>query len=138
VTLGQAVEGPRALYLRFPPSFRGSKVRAAFLLLDPRPGTPAGPDVPLEVWRADGEWRPEQVTSRAQPGFALPVATAIGRSAPPSLVRVDVTEIVQFLAAHPELDHGLVVRATARGTLGIAFATGVAGGNAPRLDVYVD
>ena len=138
VTLGQTAEGPRAFYLRFPGTFRGSRVRAAFLLLEPRPGAPAGPDVPLEVWRADRDWRPEEVTARAQPGFALPVATAIGRAAPPALVRVDVTEIVQFLAAHPDLDHGVVVRATSKNPAGIAFATGVAGGTAPRLDVYVD
>lgn len=138
VTLGQHSDGARAFYLRFPPTFRKTKVRAAFLLLEPRPGALAGPDVPLEVWRADGAWRTEELSARTQPGLAPPVATALGRATPHATVRVDVTEIVRFLATHPELDHGLVVRATERTTAGIAFATGVAGGRAPRLDVYIE
>jgi hypothetical protein len=126
------------LYVRFDQSWRTGHVRAAFLLLEPRSGGPLGPDVGLEVWRTNRHWTDPAFGWSRQPGFAPPFARAIGRSAPALPVRVDVTEIVRYFAQHPSHDFGFAVRATEEGPAGITLSTGVDGGLAPRLDVYLD
>lgn len=138
VTLGAHASAPSALYLRFEQSWRKGQVRAAFLLLEPRPGALAGQDVPLEVWRTGRRWTASSFRWSEQPGFAPPFALGIGRAAPALPVRVDVTEIVRYFAQHPSADHGFVVRAGERSGAGITLSTGVDGGAAPRLDVYLD
>jgi hypothetical protein len=138
VTLGAEASAPSALYVRFEQSWRKGQVRAAFLLLEPRPGALAGPDVPLEVWRTERRWTGSGFGWSEQPGFAPPFARAIGRAAPALPVRVDVTEIVRYFAKHPNADHGFVVRAGQQTGAGITLSTGVDGGSAPRLDVYLE
>lgn len=126
------------LYLRFEQSWLRGRVRAAFLLLEPRSGGPSGPDVGLEVWRTNRGWAAPGFSWGEQPGFAPPFARAIGRGAPALPVRVDVTEIVRYFAQHPNHDFGFAVRASEENTTGITLSTGVDGGSAPRLDVYLD
>lgn len=137
VTFGGA-GGDVALYLRFPPLWRGARVHAAFLLLEPMPGTLLSPaDVPVDVWRVDGEWRPDTLAWLSQPRLAEPSSRGLARAAPPQTLRIDVTALVRYLAAHPGNDRGLVVRGRTARTPGASFATGTAGGRAPRLEVYV-
>lgn len=113
-------------------------MRAAFLLLEPRAAALSGPDVMLEVGCARHEWRGRELTANQQPGLVAPFSQGIARSAPALPVRVDVTEIVRFWAEHPDRDYGLGVRASRTTDVGVSLATGVAGGAAPRLDVYLD
>jgi hypothetical protein len=138
VTLGARASAPSALYLRFEPSWRVGRVRAAFLLFEPRPGALIGPDVRLEVWRTNRNWSASGFRWSEQPGFAPPFARAIGRAAPALPVRVDVTDIVRYFAQHPSADFGFALRASEDGDAGITLSTGVDGGSAPRLDVYLD
>lgn len=138
VTLGARASAPSALYLRFEQPWRAGRIRAAFLLLEPLPGALAGPDVSLEVWRTSRNWSASAFRWSEQPGFAPPFARAIGRAAPPTPVRVDVTEIVRHFAQHPSADFGFAVRASEEADAGITLSTGVDGGSAPRLDVYTD
>jgi hypothetical protein len=138
ITLGRRADEPAALYVRFEPSWSRAKVRSAFLLLDARAGVPAGSDVDLEVWRARREFSSENFSWSRQPGFMPPFARGIGRAVTNSPVRIDVTELLRFFAAHPAQDHGFLVRATSRAETGITFATGADGGLPPRLDVYLE
>jgi hypothetical protein len=138
VTLGARASAPSALYVRFEQSWRKGRIRAAFLLLSPRAGAASGADVPLEVWRTHRDWTAAGFRWSEQPGFAPPFARAIGRSAPALPVRIDVTEIVRYWAQHPEADFGFALRAGEEGLFGITLSTGVDGGSAPRLDVYLD
>lgn len=138
VTLGASASPPSAMYVRFDQSWRTGRVRAAFLVLEPRSGAPAGPDVSLEVWRATRRWKEPGFSWSQQPGFAPPFARAIGRPTAALPVRVDVTEIVRYFAQHPNHDFGFAVRASGESSTGIALSTGVDGGAAPRLDVYLD
>ena len=138
VTLGARASAPAALYLRFEQTWRRGRIRAAFLLLEPRAGTLSGQDVPLEVWRTNRAWSAAGFRWSEQPGFAPPFARAIGRSAPALPVRVDVTEIVRYWAQHPQADFGFALRASQDFDAGITLSTGVDGGSAPRLDVYLD
>jgi hypothetical protein len=138
VTLGARVDNERALYMRFPASWRGNRVRTAFLLLEPRAAALTGSDVLLEVGCVRQDWRGSALAWNEQPGLVAPFSRGIARAAPPLPVRVDVTELVRFWAAHPERDFGLGVRANGTSELGVALATGLDGGMAPRLDVYLE
>ncbi len=137
VTFG-GVDGDVALYLRFAALWRGAHVDAAFLLLEPMPGALLGAaDVPVDVWRVDSAWQPASLGWLAQPRLAQPASRGLARAAPPQTLRIDVTAQVRYLARHPASDHGLVVRGRTSMPPGASFATGVAGGRAPRLEVYV-
>ncbi len=138
VVLGARWHDTRALYLRFPQTWRGGRVRSAFLLLEPQGAARTGADVVLEVGCAGRDWHPRELSVNEQPGLVAPFSRGIARAAPALPVRVDVTEIVRFWAEHPERDHGLGVRASSVTDVGVSLATGAAGGSAPRLDVYLD
>ncbi len=137
VTLGSDSGSHRAIYVRFDPRWKNGKVISAFLLLEPSAGAPRGGDVGLEVWRAEKTWQGPNLPCSRQPGLAPPFARGIGRAAPALPVRIDVTELVRFFADHPERDHGFVVRASDAHDPGITLATGLDGGEPPRLDVYL-
>ena len=53
------------------------------------------------------------------------------------MLRIDVTEIVRYLAAHPESDRGIALVASSGDGYGASFSTGAGGGRAPRLEVYL-
>ena len=138
VTLGRRADNDTALYVRFDSQWNQGRIVSAFLLLDPLPGSPSASDITLEVWRARRDFTSTTFAWSAQPGLAPPYARGISRALPPSPVRVDVTELLSFLAAHPSQDHGFVVRATEQSEVGVTLATGLDGGLPPRLDVYLE
>jgi hypothetical protein len=138
VTLGRAAAAPTAIYLRFDPTWRErGQVLSGFLLFETQPGARSSEDVPLEVWRARGDFAGESLKWSQQPGFAPPSARGIGRSAPPLPVRIDVTELLRFFSEHPTQDHGFLVRAESVVEHGLTLSTGTDGGLPPRLDVYL-
>jgi hypothetical protein len=126
------------LYLQFAPLWRGRRLRAAFLMLDPMPGTLAGDDVPLEVFRLRGSWDPAPLVRGAQSPLSLPRARGVGRASPGLPVRIDVTAIVHYYRQNPREKSGFAVRALHRAPPGLAVATGFAGGAPPRLELYLD
>lgn len=138
VTLGRRADDDTALYVRFDSEWNQGRIVSAFLLLDPLPGSPSAEDVALEVWRARRDFTSQNFAWSAQPGLAPPFARGISRTLPPSPVRVDVTELLTFIAAHPSQDHGFVVRASNQSDVGVTLATGLDGGLPPRLDVYLE
>ncbi|MFZ5889751.1 MAG: DNRLRE domain-containing protein [Myxococcota bacterium] len=139
VTLGRASTAKTALYVRFDSSWRErGRVVSGFLLLEPLAGAASSEDVALEVWRVSRAFTGENLSWSAQPGFEPPFARGVGRAAPAAPVRIDVTEILHFLAAHPAEDHGLAVRAAGNAETGITLSTGADGGLPPRLDVYLE
>jgi hypothetical protein len=131
--------GAAALYLDFAPEWLGARsLESAFLILEPMPGTHRGAsDVEVHAWRVTGAWQASELSWLAQPRRAPPSAIGIARAAPPMPLRVDVTSIVRYFAQHPRSDRGIVLKAGGSGALGASFATGAAGGNAPRLELYV-
>lgn len=138
VTFGSRAEGASALYLRFAPTTSDPKrIQSAFLLLEPLPGTLPGADVDVDVWRIRQPWRPDRLTWLSQPELAPPRGEGIARSSPPSTLRVDVTAIVEYLAAHGENDFGMALESGSGDGAGASFATGAAGGHTPRLEVYL-
>lgn len=139
VTFGSGADGAATLYLGFPPVWRGKKrVEAAFLVLEPMPGTaPTTEDVEVEVWRVGARWRPEEVSWLAQPERMLPKSSGIARSAPPIPLRIDVTELARYFADHEHSDFGIAVASGSGSGAGASFATGASGGRGPRLEVYL-
>ena len=140
VTFGSAAQGQTLLLLRFAPGWPAdSRVASAFLLLDPWPGTqPSMDDIPVEVWRVEAPWRAEAVTWLDRPRLGYPRRLGLARTAPASVLRVDVTPLVRDLTSPGRANHGLAVRSDARSQGGASFATGASGGSSPRLEVYLD
>jgi hypothetical protein len=126
------------LYLQFAPLWRGRRLRAAFLTLDPMPGTLAGDDVPLEVFRLRGSWNSAPLVRGAESPLSLPRTRGIGRWSPGVPVRIDVTAIVHYYRQNPRETPGFAVRAAHQVPPGLALATGFAGGAPPRLELYLD
>jgi hypothetical protein len=138
VTFGSRAEGASALYLRFAPTTADPKrIQSAFLLLEPMPGTLPDGDVDVDVWRIREPWQPDGIDWLSQPKLAPPRGEGIARSRPPSTLRVDVTAIVEYLAAHGENDFGIALESGSGDGAGASFATGTAGGRTPRLEVYL-
>jgi hypothetical protein len=139
IRLGQAI-GSGALYLKFPNTWRKhGRAARAFLTLTPREAVGGDTQpVPVEVWRVSSDWEPSELHAWSdKPDLGPPWASASITAAPPRELRIDVTELVRFAARNPERDFGLALLTRAGAGPGIAFATGIAGGNPPRLEVYV-
>lgn len=136
ITLGTAGHR-RALYLLFDPVWSGRPIEAAFLLLEIREKSLAGPDLELEVWRVRRPWTAKRFLWSEQPGMAPPMTRGLSRARPALPVRVDVTELLRFAQAHPDQHHGLVLRAGETSPQGVVLATGLDGGAPPRLEVYL-
>jgi hypothetical protein len=138
VTFGSAAGGA-ALFLDFAPIWhQRQKVESAFIVLDPMPGTRRGPeDVRVDAWRVAEDWSAEELDWLDKPDLVPPSASGIARASPPMPLRVDVTAIVAHLADHRENDHGIALTAGGGDDVGVSFATGSGGGNAPRLELYV-
>jgi hypothetical protein len=134
VTFGGATSNDRALVLAFPRLWASRDVDVAFLLLEPAiDADPTVGDVVLRVALAAGPW----VAGAAPRGPAerAPASIGLGRTRPPSLLRVDVTAQLQQLRDQPESDHGFVLSAENVVGHGATYLTGARGGT-PRLDVY--
>lgn len=137
VALGAERMGTLELLLKFEPIWRtGGPAEHAFLLLDPLPHSRSAPArVDVDVWRIERPWSRTEVTWMSQPALAYPKASGIASSNGAPL-RIEVTQLVNYLREHPEHDHGVALRAAAVHDTGVSYATGVAGGSAPRIEVY--
>lgn len=138
VAFGSERDGTTALYLRFPAVWHEARrIEAAFLVLDPMPGTlPARGDVEVEAWRVREPWLDDELSYLTQPELGPPHSSGIARSAPRSVLRIDVTQIVSYLRDHPESNHGIALKCRDSAGGGASYATGASGGRAPRLEVY--
>jgi hypothetical protein len=141
VTFGSRALGRAALFMRFPPQHaKLGPIESAFLLLEPMPSTPAdSQDFEIEAWRVRRSWQGANLSWSAQPDLALPKASGIARGTPRQALRIDVTEIVRYLAertAHTP-DHGLALLGGSGEGHGASYATGASGVRGPRLEIYV-
>lgn len=137
VTFGSHARGATRLLLEFRDSLQLREVEAAFLLLDPASGVARGnEDVTVEAFRLADAWDDAALSWVRAPRRLLPSATGIARPSPPTPLRIDVTNIVRYLAAHPEAHRGLLLSAGAGAGAGVSFSTGIAGGQGPRLELY--
>ena len=139
ITFGSSATTTATLYLKFPRAWRDKRrVEAAFVILEPMAATfGSNDDVSVAVWRVGERWQPAALALAKQPALPPPRGRGIARSAPPSPLRIDVTEIVRYLAKNPANDHGIALRASPGESAGASFATGSAGGRSPRLEIYV-
>jgi hypothetical protein len=139
VTFGGDDGAGEQLLLGFPRSWTDLDVGAAFLLLTPASGAgPSGADVQVEVTLVGSAWTPG--TLRRAPDAEGSASPGLARMRPPSVLRVDVTELLRQLAAQSRgrdeaNDRGLLVRARRASERGATYLTGATGGT-PRLDVY--
>jgi hypothetical protein len=139
VCFGSA-RGRSALYLKFPPELAAHGLPLkAFIALSPREGAPIdGAATTVEAWRISAAWQAEQLVAWSdKPQLAPPYARAKLASSAPGEQRLDVTELVRFAARNPDLDFGIALLGRTGLGHGATFATGISGGTAPRLEVYV-
>ena len=138
VTFGDP-DGRSALYLQFAPEWRarGAPLKG-YLTLEPRLGaTPDAEFVRIEVWRVRAPWQPGALhTWSDKPELAPPYVSAVISSSPARTLRLDISELLRFLAKNPALDQGIALIARRGDGHGASFATGISGGAAPRLEVY--
>jgi hypothetical protein len=139
ISFGSA-HGRSALYLKFPTDLaaRGLPLKA-FIALSPREGAPVdATPATVEAWRVSAAWQAEQLVAWSdKPQLAPPYARAELESSAPGEQRIDVTELVRFAAENPDLDFGIALLGRTGSGHGATFATGISGGSAPRLEVYV-
>ncbi len=132
--------GRSALYLKFQTDFaaRGVPLKA-FIALSPREGAPIdATPATVEAWRVSGAWQAEQLVAWSdKPQLAPPYARAELESSLPGEQRIDVTELVRFATKNPNLDFGIALLGRTGSGHGATFATGINGGNAPRLEIYL-
>lgn len=138
VVFGSRAEGSVGLYLDFEPHWpRAHHIDSAFVLLDPMPDAPAGPgDVHVDAWRVTGPWSEQNLTWLRQPPLGRPHSQGIARSGPPSLLRIDVTALARAVHRGTRRYYGIALRSGDAGATGVSFSTGIAGGHAPRLEIY--
>jgi hypothetical protein len=139
ITFGDP-RGPSALFLQFPAEWRAHGApRKAYLALEPLAGqaTEAEP-VRVEAWRVRSGWRAKDLQRWSdKPELAPPYASATTSSSPARPLRVDVTALLRFAADHPDLDRGIALISWSGSGHGASFTTGISGGAAPQLEVYL-
>jgi hypothetical protein len=132
--------GRSALYLKFPNDWRQQgRILQAFLTLTPSDGA-VSDDSPIsvEAWRIKSDWQPAQLHAWSdKPELGPPYARCDVPSTPPRALRIDVSELVRFAASDPQRDFGLALLSRGGQGRGMAFASGMSGGHAPELDVYL-
>lgn len=132
--------GRSALFLKFPGEWRGRGIaQRAFLTLSPREGSaPSDAPLTLEAWRVGVDWRPQDLQHWSdKPSLAPPYARTKVTSSPARELRIDVTELMRFAAENPERDFGIAVIASGSQGPGATFSSGLAGGTAPHLEIYL-
>lgn len=140
VTLGGRGQDDALLLLRFEPdwSFQ-SRVRKAFLVLEPLPGTgPTAEDFLVDVWTILEPWDPDHCGPAKYPALGPPHSRGLLPSGPPTTVRVEATDLVHTLTARGRRRHGLALAASSGQGHGMSFATGAGQGPAPSLEVYLE
>jgi hypothetical protein len=132
--------GRSALYLKFRGEWRTHGVPVqAFLTLSPRAAS-ASSDIPLtlEAWRISADWQPAALQCWSdKPSLAPPYARVKVTASPSRELRIDVSELVRFAAQNPERDFGIAVIGSGSEGPGQSFSSGLSGGQAPRLEVYL-
>jgi len=132
--------GRSALYLKFPNDWRARGIpRQAFLTLSAREGSAIN-DAPLtlEAWRVSADWQPEALRHWSdKPSLAPPYARTRFSASPAQDLRIDVSELLRFAAQNPEREFGIAVIASSSEGPAATFSTGLAGGRAPRLELYL-
>jgi hypothetical protein len=139
ISFGSA-HGRSALYLKFPTDLAAHGLPLkAFIALSPREDAPVDrAPTTVEAWRVSAAWQAEQLVAWSdKPQLAPPYARAKLESSAGGEQRIDVTELVRFAAQNPDLDFGIALLGRTGAGHGATFATGISGGTAPRLEVYV-
>jgi hypothetical protein len=139
ISFGSA-QGRSALYLKFPTDLAAHGVPLkAFIALSPRADAPVdATPATVEAWRVSAAWQAEQlVVWSDKPPLAPPYARAQLESSLPGEQRIDVSELARFAAQNPDLDFGIALLGRTGSGHGATFATGINGGVAPRLEIYV-
>ena len=132
--------GRSALYLKFPNEWRTRGVPVqAFLTLSAREASATSDVVlTLEAWRISADWQAQTLQHWSdKPSLAPPYARTQISPSPSREVQLDVSELVRFAAQNPERDFGIAVIASGSDGPGASFSTGLDGGRAPRLELYV-
>jgi hypothetical protein len=137
ISFGARRTGDLTVLLRFDPVWKKTKnLGEAFLLFEAAPQSRPDPTpVPIDVWRIEEPWSAGESSWLEQPELAYPTARGVANASGAPL-QVDVTRLIRRLQAHPQRDYGIAVKATATDGFGVSYATGVAGGRAPRIEVY--
>lgn len=136
VTFGSHQGGKTLLYLRFAPTPRRGRLRAAFLVLEPAVGAAQGSvDVSVTAWRIVERWQQGEVSWLAPLALEPPSARGIARPSPASVLRVDVTQLVEA-STRQQSDHGIALVSSGGADLGASYATGGGLGARPRLELY--
>ncbi|MEO7032707.1 MAG: DNRLRE domain-containing protein [Polyangiaceae bacterium] len=139
ITFGSS-QGRSALYLKFPANFAAYRTPLkAFIALSPREDATAdATPVVVEAWRVNAAWEATEMRAWSdKPPLAPPSARAQLDTSPARELRIDVTELMRFAAQNPALDFGFALLGQGGPGHGASFATGISGGDAPRLEVYV-
>jgi hypothetical protein len=139
IPLGGSTRASAVVLLRFPTPW-GKRVRVAraFLTLEPAPGAIAETrPVLVSVARVLEPWSASEVSWERLPRLSAFEGDAYTGIGPVKTLRIDVTAIVQRWALGRVNDQGIALTASSGAPLGPSYATGVAGGAGPRLDVYL-
>jgi hypothetical protein len=134
VTLGGPPSQSEELLVRFAHPWDELDVDSAFLLLEPAlDAEPTASDVEIGVALAADRWTSGILATA--PASRGPLSLGVGRTRPPTLLRVDVTLQLRELAKQPGSDRGLLIRAIRSSPRGAIYSTGI-DGIPPRLDIY--
>jgi hypothetical protein len=142
------------LLLRFNvPLDRGASIVRAFVLLQRSAAVMSDPlPVAVHADRVIGRWNPTTVSWRTAPPIEdVRLPRTVIEPTTPSLIRVDVTELVRLWLAHDPRDQGLLIVAENETRTGVTFALGSTSlaelkestsgrsdsPEAPRLEIYV-
>jgi hypothetical protein len=139
IPLGGTARSSPVVLFRFPTPW-GKRVRIAraFLILHPAPGAvPESRPVLVSVARVLEPWSVAGASWGRLPRLSAFEGSAYSGIGPAKALRIDVTSIVQRWALARTADQGLALTAASDAPLGPSYATGVAGGTGPRLDVYL-
>jgi hypothetical protein len=144
VALGASIGGGARILVRFPRAeWAADRVAKAYLVLERADGAQAGPDdVVVRAEKILEAWSPKidgKGTSWSAPPSSAPIAGGEAHVAAhgATIIRIDVTPYAVDLAKPTVRAFGLRVEASGGG-FGLPIATGLGGGHAPRLEVYLN
>ena len=139
VPFGKQSLGELVLLLQFPAPFSDStQILSAYVVMEPAPGSVAGPaPVELRLARILQPWTPKDASWASLPRLSSVESTFLASTWGHRPLRLDVTQQVRKWREHRRDDHGLAVLAAPQNAVGATYSLGLAGGNGPRLDVYL-
>jgi hypothetical protein len=139
MSFGKESLGHVVMLLRFPAPFSDTtQIVSAYLVLEPALGSIPGPSpVTLSLARILEPWVSEQVAWSRLPRFSQIESTFLASTWANRILRMDVTTQVRRWREHRSDDHGLAVFAAPQNHSGETYSLGLAGGEAPILDVYL-